>query len=128
MRKDEAAKTTDRWKHPEATVVPSQTILELRNQREKVDAAKAARGGRQISCTRDSRQRAPKRVNPPAPSTPDIIPGTPVIDPSPVIDEAEALLEEMEALEVGGDGIGQSSGVVAAGTIRLRGGCSLRWS
>jgi len=67
MRKDKAAKTTDRRKLTEATVVTSETILELRNQREKVDADKAARVGRPISRTMDSQQRAPMRVNPRVP-------------------------------------------------------------
>ena len=118
--KQKAAKTSDRHKLTEATVVTLETILHLREERERVDAAKAARKVNKASRTTDSRQTHTIRPKP-APATPVDSPlGTPTSHESEAFSEADELWEEMEALEVGGDGIGESSGEVTGSAIRVR--------
>ena len=119
--KVKAGKTSDRRKLTEATVVTSETILQLREDRERVDAAKAARKVNKASRTTDSRQTHTMRSKPATTTSLDPTPGTPATDPSVAFDEADQLWEEMEALEVGGEGIGESSGGVAGIAIRVRG-------
>ncbi|KAG0135438.1 hypothetical protein HOY82DRAFT_536732 [Tuber indicum] len=125
MGKEKAARTSDRQKLTEATVVTSETILQLREQCEKVDAAKVAKKANKISWITKTRQAAQRQPQSPATTTSSTTPGSPVIDTfSP--DAVDELWEEMEALEVTGDQIGEGSGVVVEGAIRLRGRRSLR--
>jgi len=53
---------------------------------------------------------------------------TPVLVPLLDKHEVNELSEEMEALGVGGEEIGESSGGVVEGEIRLRGRHSVLWS
>ena len=119
--KEKAAKTSDRRKLTEATVVTSETILQLREDRERVDAAKAARKANKASGITNSRQ--PLIMQQPSePNTlVDPTSGTPDSDLPVAFDEADQLWEEMEALEVSGEDIGERSGGVAGSAIRVRG-------
>lgn len=119
--KEKAAKTSDRRKLTEATVVTSETILQLREDRERVDAAKAARKANKASRSANPRQTPTMQVQPAATSTVTPTPRTPDSDHTAAFTEAEQLWEEMEALEVHGEGIGESSGEVAGSAIRVRG-------
>ena len=128
IRKKKAAKTSDRRKLTEATVVTSETILQQREQCERVDAAKAAKKANKTSRSSQTRHAAPSGAESPVTATPDTTPGTPVLDPMATPDAMDDLWEEMEALEVGGEGIGGGSGGVVEGTIQLQGRRSLRGS
>ena len=106
---EKKAKTTDRRKLTQATVVTSETVIQLREQRERVDAVKAARKVKKESTQPGPPRNAQKRTRLNTPSPPDTstVPPTPL--PLPSFDEAEELWEEMEALEVGGDSVAGSS-------------------
>jgi len=56
MGNEKAAQTSDCDKLREATVVTSETILELLKQYERVDAVKTPRKGKKVSHMSDSRQ------------------------------------------------------------------------
>jgi len=118
--KVKTAKTSDRCKLTEATGVTSGTILQLREDRVRVDAAKEARKVNKASHTTNSRQTHTMRPKPATTTSLDPTPGTPTTDPSVAFDEADQVWEEMQALEVGGEGIGESSGGVAGIAIRVR--------
>jgi len=120
--KKKAAKTSDRRKLMEATVVTSETILQLREDRGRVDAAKAARKANKQSRPTNSHQTPTLQVHPATTTSADPTPGTPTSDQTVASDEADQLSEEMEALEVGRKGIGESSRGVARNVIRVRGG------
>jgi len=103
MGKERKKNTSHRRKLIEATVVTSETVLRLRTERERVDAAKA---------TRIANHHAPSRKIASAPTTtPGVIAlsgqnqetAGPVTAPTTTTDEAEDLWEEMEGLDVGGD-------------------------
>jgi len=128
MSKEKAAKTSDCRKLTEATVVTSETILQLREQREKVDAAKAAKQGKTTSRSCKTRYEAQSQPVAPVTTTPDTTLGTLVLDASAAPDVIDELWEEMEALEVSEDVIGESSRAIVMGAIRLRGRRSLRAS
>jgi len=109
-------------------VVTSETILQLREQRERVDAAKAAKQANKTSRSGQTCYAAQKEAESPVTATPDTTPGTPVLDPLATPDTMNDLWEEIEALEVSGDTIGGGNGGVVEGAIRLRGRRSLRGS
>ena len=118
---EKKAKTTDRRKLTQATVVTSETVIQLREQGERVDAVKAARKVKKKSTQPGPPRNAQMRTRlttPLAPDTPTV-PLTPL--PLPSFDEAEDLWEEMEALEVGGDSVAGSSRGGVWDAIRLRG-------
>jgi len=128
ISKEKAAKTSDRRKLTEATVVTSETILQLQEQRERVDAAKAAKKANKTSRSGQTRHAAQKEAESPVTATPDTAPVTPVLDPLATPDTMDDLWEEIEALEVSGDSIGGGKGGGVEGAIRLRGRRSLRGS
>ena len=119
--KERKAKTSDCRKLTSATVVTSETVLQLREQRERVDAVKTAQKGSKVSAGPGSIQLRQKRTMlqaAPASDSPPTTPGSPLF---PQTDEADDLWEEMEALEVGGDSMGGSSGGGVGESIWLRG-------
>ena len=61
------------------------------------------------------------QVQPAATSSVTPTPGTPNSHLTAAFTEADQLWEEMEALQVHGEGIGESSGKVAGSAIRVRG-------
>ena len=128
MSKEKGAMTSDHRKLTEATVVTSETILQLREQRERVDAAKAAQKTNKTSHSSQTRHVAPRGAESPVTATPDTIIGTSVLDPKATLEAMDDLWAEIEALEVGGEGIGRGSGGVVERTIRLRERGSLRGS
>ena len=128
MSKEKAAKTSNRKKLTEATVVISETILQLREQRERVDAAKAAKKVNKTSHSGQTRHATQKEPESPVTATPDTTPGTPVLDPLATPNTMDDIWEEMEALEVSGNSIEGGNGGVVEGAIRLRGWRSLRSS
>jgi len=102
------AKTSDSHKLTQAAIVTSETVLQLREQRDRVDAVKAARKAKKESIQPGQPQAAQKwtrfnTVSSPISST--VSPTVPLLSS---FDEAEDLWEEMEALEVCGDSIGGS--------------------
>ena len=119
--KEQAAKTTDSRKLTEATVMTSETILQLREDLERVDAAKAARKVNKASRSANSRQTPTVPVQP-APSHPHSpTPGTCDSNHTATLTGADQLWENIEALEIDGEGIGESSGREAGSAIRVRG-------
>ena len=119
--KERRGKTSDRRKLTDATVVTSEMVIELREQREKSDAVKAARKAKKESSLPKASQTQENVVHFTSRPTPESFPTFHPTTTPPVVDEADDLWEEMEALEVGGDDIAELGwgGVVA--TIRLRG-------
>lgn len=87
--KEKAAKTSDGRKLTEATVVTSETILQLREDRERVDAAKAARKANKASRSANTRQTPTMQVQPAATGTVTPTPGTPDSDHTAAFTEAE---------------------------------------
>ena len=128
MSKEKAAKSSDCRKLTEATVVTSETILQLREQRERVDAAKAGKKANKTSRSAQIRHSTQKEPESPVTATPDTTPGTPVLYPLATPNTMDDLWEEMEALEISGDPIGEGNRGVVEGAIRFRGRRSLRSS
>ena len=119
MGKEKKKNTSDRRKLIEATVVTSETVRMLRKERERVDAAKAAR-------ITNPRARSHKTSCPPKTSTlvessgPGKDGGMPgALVQEAIQDELEDLWEEMEALEVGGDSNGEEDGGVIGEMIQV---------
>jgi len=115
------AKTSDRRKLTQATVVTSETVIQLREQRDRVDAVKAARKAKKESTQPGRPQTAQKRTRfntVSSPVSPTVAPTVPLLSS---FDEAEDLWEEMEALEVSGDSLGGSHRGGIQKAIRLRG-------
>lgn len=117
--KEKKGKTSDRRKLTEATVVTSETILMLRDERDRVDAAKAARQSKKST---RSRPASPNITSLPKPASAD--PNASAPSPSPLrpttpTSDADELWEEMEALELdmGMDTGGGGGGVVEAITL-----------
>jgi len=108
--KERKAKTSDDRKLTQATVVTSETVLQLRDQPERVDAAKAAHKGPKQSGRPGPLQILQKRTILQAAPTSNSPPITPSSTLLTQIDEADGLWEEMEALELGKDSVGGSSG------------------
>jgi len=119
MAKEKKKKTSDRRKLTEATVVTSETILMLRKERERVDAAKSTRLANQQARLLKT---LPATKSPSAQRTPTLG-NEEVLVPSGVdgiaADEMEDLWEEMEALEVSGERSGEEAGVGVGDTIRV---------
>ena len=118
--KERKGKTSDRRKLTQATIVTSETILELREQRERVDATKAARKGPKVSGPTGPLQIPQKRtiLQAASPSnTPPIASSSLLLTPT---DEADNLWEEMQALEIGEASMGGSSGGGVRESIWLR--------
>ena len=120
MSKEKAAKTSDRRKVTETTVVTSATILQLRGQRERVDAAKAAKKANKTSRSGQTRHAIQKQPESPVTATPDTTPGMPVLDPLVTANTMDDLWEEMEALKVSGDPFERGNGGVVERAIQLR--------
>ena len=101
--KEKKGKTSDRRKLTEATVVTSQTILMLREEREWVDAAKAAKQAKK------STRSPPASVNTKflpksRMSDNNLVEISPITIPQTTpTSSAEELWEEMEALELDSD-------------------------
>lgn len=119
MAKEKKKNTSDRRKLTEATVVTSETILMLRKERERVDAAKSTRLANQqarllktLPATKSaSAQRTPTLGNE------EVLVPCRVDGIAP--DEMEDLWEEMEALEVTGASSGDEAGGGVGDTIRV---------
>ena len=86
-----------------------------------MNAAKAARKANKASHPTNSRQTPTLQVHPATPTSADPTAGTPASDHTVAFDETDQLWEEMESLEVGVEGIGESSGGVAGSAIRVWG-------
>ena len=115
------AKTSDHSKLTQATVVTSETVIQLGEQRDRVDAVKAALKEKKESTQPGRPQTAQKRTRFNTGSSsisPTVAPTVPLLSS---FDEAEDLWEEMEALEVGGDSLGGSDRGGIYKAIRLRG-------
>src|SRR5207302_10322093 len=80
--KEKAVKTSDRRKLTEATVVTSETILQLQENRQRLDTIKEARKESKASPTNNSHQIPPVRVRPATTTAPALTPGAPVSDQS----------------------------------------------
>lgn len=105
MGKEQRGKTSDRRKLTEATVITSEMVIELREQRERVDAVKAARKAKKEQNLPRPPQIRRKRREPTSLPPSDSLPTSPITTTHPLVDEVDDLWEEMEALDVGGDGI-----------------------
>ena len=111
--KEKKGKTSDRRKLTEATVDTSETVIQLRDERERVDAAKAARKAKKLSPSLRPGQKIQTGQTPEtaeAAAVAESQDGLGDTDGSMGINEAEDLWEEMEALEVSGDILGEVSG------------------
>jgi len=108
--KERRGKTSYPRKLTDATVVTSEMVIELREQREKSDAVKAARKAKKESALSKTIQMRQNVVNSTARSTLESSPTSPQTTTLPVVDEADGWWEEIEALEVGSDGIGELDG------------------
>ncbi|KAG0134532.1 hypothetical protein HOY82DRAFT_602348 [Tuber indicum] len=97
-------KTSDRRKLTHATAVTSETVIELREQRERIDAIKAAHKAKKASSQPGLSKSAQMLTRLPSVSPPN-----------------SSTWEEMEALEIGRDGLGESSWGGVQKAIRLRG-------
>ena len=96
-------------------------VIELREHREQSDAVKAlckAKNESAPSKTIEMRQNA---VHSTSRSTPESAPTSPQTTTLPVVNKTNGLWEEMEALEVGSDGVGELDGGGVVATIRLQG-------
>jgi len=118
--KEKKKNTSDRLKLTEATVVTSETVRMLRKERERVNAAKAARiaNHRERSLKTGCPRKGATMVVTSGGEKDSGIAGTPV--EKSMLDEAEDLWEEMEALEVGGDGNSEEDRGVVGEMIRVQ--------
>ena len=122
--KDKKGKTSDHRKLTEATVVTSETVIPLWDERERVDAARAARKAKKLSPSLRPGHKIQTGRTPEAAEAAEIAEsedGLRDTDVSMGINEAEDLWEEMEALEVSGDILGAVSGGGVADKIQVRG-------
>jgi len=100
MEKEKKGKTSDRRKLTEATVVTLKTILKLGDERERVDAAKAAR---QVKKSTRSGRASPSTTFIPksrmaAPNVSEISPT--ILGQTTPTSDGDDLWEEMKALEL----------------------------
>jgi len=119
IAKENKKNTSDRRKLTEATVVTSETILMLRNEPERVVAAKSTRLANKAA---RMLKILPATKSPSAQRTPTLG-NEEVLVPSAVDgiapDEIENLWEEMEGLEVSGERSGEEAGVGVGDTIQV---------
>lgn len=123
IEKKRCGKTSNRRKLTDATVVTSEMVIEFRELCENSDAVKAARKAKKESPLSKTTEMRQNEVNSTSCSTLESTPTSPPTTTLPVVDEADGLWEEIEALEVGSDGIGELGGGGVVATIRLRGKC-----
>ena len=124
--KEKKAKTSERrkWrKFTAATVVTSETVLQLREQRERVDREKAPRKAKKPSTPPDTTLPLQAHTKVGSKSTKMASIPPPII-PTGIPDEVEALGEDLEDLELGGStrsDSGSEYGGPQPGRARLRG-------
>lgn len=122
--KEKKAKTSDRRKLTAATVVTSETVLQLRDQRERIDGEKAARKAKKKPSTASDTTlplQANTKVESKLTKTASISP--PIISTSSP-DEVEALWEDLEELEISSSiqsDSGSEYGGPQQGRVRRRG-------
>jgi len=119
--REKKGKTSDRRKLTEATVVTSETVIQLRDERERIDAAKAARKANKESRSLRGCQTTKTKQKQVAVEAAGSGGELSDMFRSIGVNEAEDLWEEMEALEVSGDISGEDSGGAVEDTIQVRG-------
>ena len=121
VAKEKKGKTTDRRKLTAATVVTSEMVIKLREERERVDASKTARKANKLTRRDQNSERAQTRPPQQPAEAAEIAGAGQDSIASIAFNEAEDLWEEMEALEVSEDIWGEDSGGVVEETIQVLG-------